>query len=182
MLVGMGYPAQNLAPGEIVVLHRHPHWNSLVRPFLAFAMATSVAGVLTGIVTGSTLTGTARTAALSAVAVVWVLALLWWFLRPLALWMTTHFVVTDRRVVYRNGIVTRSGIDIPISRINTVEFRHGLLARMMRTGTLVIESASEDPLTFHNIPDVERVHALLYEEVLDGHGSPGDATAIAGAR
>ena len=53
------------------------------------------------------------------------------------------------------------------SRINTIEFQHGLIDRMLHTGSLVIESASDEPLTFDNIPEVERVHALLYQEALD---------------
>jgi uncharacterized membrane protein YdbT with pleckstrin-like domain len=82
-------------------------------------------------------------------------------------WLATHFVITDRRVMYRHGVLTRAGIDIPLARINSVEFRHGLLDRMLRTGTLVIESASQDPLEFNDIPGVERVHSLLYHEVFD---------------
>ena len=42
---------------------------------------------------------------------------------------------------------------------------------MVRTGTLVIESASQDPLEFHDIPNVEHVHSLLYHEVFDTLGS-----------
>jgi hypothetical protein len=42
-----------------------------------------------------------------------------------------------------------------------------LFDRMMRTGTLVIESASQDPLEFDDIPQVEYVHSLLYHEVFD---------------
>ena len=38
---------------------------------------------------------------------------------------------------------------------------------MMRTGTLIIESASDEPLLFDDVPQVERVHSLLYHEVLD---------------
>ena len=30
-----------------------------------------------------------------------------------------------------------------------------------------IESASQDPLEFHDIPQVEQVHSLLYHEVFD---------------
>ena len=84
-------------------------------------------------------------------------------------------------------LLTRSGIDIPIRRINTVEFRHGLLDRMLRTGTLVIESASGEPLLFDDVPEVagqvttaaaahllgtqaEQVGAL--EEHLTGHAGP----------
>ncbi len=49
--------------------------------------------------------------------------------------------------------------------------RHGLSDRLLRTGTLIIESASQDPLEFHDIPRVERVHSLLYHEVFDTLGS-----------
>ncbi len=163
----MAYPRENLAPGERVVVHRHPHWKCLLAPFVLFLLLTAVAGVLTGMVTGSTMGSTTRTALLIAIGVAWLLVLIWYFLRPLISWQSTHFVLTDRRVIFRNGIVTRSGIDIPIRRINTVEFRHGPIDRMLRSGTLIIESASDEPLSFDDIPQVERVHALLYHEVLD---------------
>jgi hypothetical protein len=52
-----------------------------------------------------------------------------------------------------------------------VEFRHGIINRMLRTGTLIIESASQDPLEFHDIPRVEQVHSLLYHEVFDNLGT-----------
>lgn len=169
MLSRMAYPRENLAPGERVVLHRHPHWKCLLGPFLLFGLVTAAAGLLVGVITSSSLRTTPQTVLLIAVAVVWAAGFCWYFVRPLMAWQTTHFVLTDRRVMFRNGIITRSGIDIPIRRINTVEFRHGLIDRMLRTGTLVIESASDEPLSFDDIPQVERVHALLYHEVLDVH-------------
>lgn len=163
----MAYPRENLAPGEVVVVHRHPHWKGLVPPILMFWLVTLAAGVVVGVLWSSQDAGPARTWGAVAIGALWGLATVWWLVRPLASWLTTHFVVTDRRVIYRNGIVTRSGIDIPISRINTVEFSHGLIDRILRTGSLEIQSASEDPLTFTAIPRVESVHALLYEQVLD---------------
>ena len=48
-----------------------------------------------------------------------------------------------------------------------MEVRHALFDRMARTGTLVIESAAQDPLEFHDIPQVEYVHSLIYHEVFD---------------
>ncbi|WP_374237986.1 PH domain-containing protein [Gordonia sp. 'Campus'] len=166
----MAYPRENLAQGERVVLHRHPHWKCLLGPFLLFGIVTAAAGVLAGVISSSSLDSTPRTVLLVAVGVVWAIGFCWYFLRPLMAWKTTHFVLTDRRVMFRNGILTRSGIDIPIRRINTVEFRHGPIDRMLRTGTLVIESASDEPLSFDDIPQVEKVHAMLYHEVLDIHG------------
>ncbi len=163
----MGYPRENLAPGEMVVVHRHPHWKGLIGPILLFWLATAAAGVLLGALHGWQEPGPAQSWPAIVIAVAWALAAGWWLVRPLLSWVTTHFVVTDRRVIYRHGILTRSGIDIPISRINTVEFSHGVVDRLLRTGSLQIQSASDEPLTFLDIPRVEAVHALLYEQVLD---------------
>ncbi|WP_045822152.1 PH domain-containing protein [Williamsia herbipolensis] len=171
----MGYPENILADGEHVVLHRHPHWKCLILPTLIFLVVTALAGVAAGY-TSSDLSGSTRSVLWIVIAVVWAVVVVWFFLRPLISWRTTHFVLTDRRVTFRNGILTRSGIDIPLQRINSVEFRHGVIDRMLRTGTLIIESASEDPLSFDDIPQVEKVHSLLYHEVFDPESGtrPGD--------
>jgi uncharacterized membrane protein YdbT with pleckstrin-like domain len=76
-------------------------------------------------------------------------------------------VITTHRVMSREGVFTRTGIDIPMSRVNSVQFRHGVVDRMLGCGTLVIESASDEPLEFDDIPQIERVHSLLYREVND---------------
>ncbi|AUH69521.1 MULTISPECIES: PH domain-containing protein [Gordonia] len=163
----MGYPRENLAPGEVVVIHRHPHWKSLLVPVLIFWAVTAAAGVAVGYAQTSAMADRAALWVTAVVVAIWAAAVAWFLIRPLISWKTTHFVVTDRRVIYRSGVLTRSGIDIPIRRINTVEFRHGVIDRILRTGTLVIESASDEPLAFHDIPQVEAVHAQLYQELLD---------------
>ena len=91
----------------------------------------------------------------------------WLTIVPLIRWRTTHFVVTNRRVLVREGVISRQGIDIPMSRINSVQFRHTIFERVLGCGTLIIESASDEPLEFEDIPSVERVHALLYHEVAE---------------
>lgn len=67
----------------------------------------------------------------------------------------------------REGVFTRSGIDIPMARINSVRFEHNLLDRMLGCGTLIVESASDEPLEFDDIPNVETVHTMLYREIYD---------------
>lgn len=165
----MAYPRENLAPGETVVVHYHPHWKSVAAPILAFWLVTLVAALAIGAIWGTGSLRDARPVLAWVIGVLWLIAAIWWLVRPLLHWITTHFVVTDRRVIHRRGLLTRSGIDIPIVRINTVEFQHGLVDRLLRTGSLQIQSASEDPLTFVDIPRVESVHALLYRQVLDAH-------------
>jgi uncharacterized membrane protein YdbT with pleckstrin-like domain len=164
----MGYPENALAGDERVVLHRHPHWKRLIGPVLALLICTAAASFAAAVVSRTDWDPRARQVVSAVIGAVWLLLVIWLTVRPFLAWKTTHFVITDRRVMYRHGVLSRSGIDIPLARINSVEFRHGLIDRMARTGTLVIESASQDPLEFNDIPQVEYVHSLLYHEVFDG--------------
>jgi uncharacterized membrane protein YdbT with pleckstrin-like domain len=163
----VGYPDNVLAQDEQVVLHRHPHWKRLIRPVLILIVMTAVASFGAAYVSSLTWTANTKTVVSVVIAAVWLVIVGWLTLWPFLNWLSTHFVITDRRVMFRHGFLTRSGIDIPLARINSVEFRHGVVDRMLRTGTLIIESASQDPLEFHDIPRVEQVHSLLYHEVFD---------------
>lgn len=167
----MGYPENVLAGDEQVVLHRHPHWKRLAGPVLALLLATFVAALAAAWVDTLGWADNAKLVVSLVIGVLWLLLIGRLTLWPFLTWLTTHFVVTDRRVMFRHGLLTRSGIDIPLARINSVEFSHGVIDRMLRTGTLTIESASQDPLEFYDIPQVERVHSLLYHEVFDTLGT-----------
>ncbi len=167
----MGYPENVLANDEQVVLHRHPHWRRLIGPVLVLVLDTALASFAAAVVNQTDWDPTAKNVVQLVIAAIWLVAIGWLTIWPFFSWWTTHFVITDRRVMFRHGLVTRSGIDIPLARINSVEFRHGLIDRMLRTGTLIIESASQDPLEFYDIPRVEQVHSLLYHEVFDTLGS-----------
>ncbi|ART71560.1 hypothetical protein BTO20_26105 [Mycobacterium dioxanotrophicus] len=167
----MGYPHNVLANDEQVVLHRHPHWKRLIGAVVVLVLASAVAAFAAAVVNTTDWQSTAKNVLFIVIGAIWLIVVGWLTVWPFLNWWTTHFVITDRRVMYRHGVLTRAGIDIPLARINSVEFRHGLSDRLLRTGTLIIESASQDPLEFHDIPRVERVHSLLYHEVFDTLGS-----------
>ncbi len=169
----MAYPQDALAQEEELLLHHHPHWKMLVFPALTFIVATAVAGFLIGL-TSARLEGSSSSLALLVVVAVWVVVVGWRCAAPLISWKCTHFIVTDRRVLIRQGVISHSGIDIPMGRISNVQFRHGLIDRMLGTGTLIIASASDDPLEFDDIPNVQRVHSLLYQQVFDAMEARAD--------
>jgi uncharacterized membrane protein YdbT with pleckstrin-like domain len=161
----MGYPEDHLASGENIIVNARPHWKRLIGSGLLFVLGTGLAIWLYVLARGTD--GTVSTLLTVAIVIGWlVVAVIWGFI-PFIRWFTTHFVITDRRIMFRTGVVTRQGIDIPMARINSVQFRHGLIDRMFKTGTLVIESASDDPLEFDDIPNVEAVHKMLYDELYD---------------
>ncbi|MDT5229736.1 PH domain-containing protein [Mycobacterium sp.] len=167
----MGYPDNVLAGDEQVVLHRHPHWKRLIGPVTVLILASAAASFGCAVVNSTSWDPTAKRVVFWVIGAIWLVLIGWLTLLPFLNWLTTHFVITDRRVMFRHGLLSRSGIDIPLARINSVEFRHRLTDRILRTGTLIVESASQDPLEFYDIPRVEQVHALLYHEVFDTLGS-----------
>lgn len=157
----MVYPDDLLVEGEQVVVHRHPHWKMLVVPVLVLLLVVGVTSFLAALVSAQSWAPWAWIG-LAAVG----LALVGRFtVYPVVRWRTTHFVVTDRRVLVREGVLSRHGMDIPLQRISGVQFRHSLLERMLGSGTLVIESDSDESLEFDDVPGVQRVHAVLYRKV-----------------
>lgn len=168
----MAYPDDLLASGERVVIHKHPHWKMLIVPVLVLLVVVGGAAFLAALVAAQSW----HQIAWIGLGVVGAVLIIWLVAAPFLRWRTTHFVLTTQRVLVREGVLNRSGIDIPISRINSVQFRHGLLDRIVGCGTLIVESASDEPLEFDDIPQVERVHSLLYQEVNaedDEHYHPG---------
>ena len=159
----MAYPDDLLGEDEHVVMHQHPHWKMLLLPVLVLFVVVGGGAYLAALVASTPFS----TPVWIALAVVGGILLIWLTLAPLVRWKTTHFVVTSRRLMVREGVLTRSGVDIPMARINSVRFRHGIVDRVVGCGTLIVESASDEPLEFDDIPRVEKVHTLLYREITE---------------
>jgi len=157
----VAYPDDLLVEGEQVVVHRRPHWKMLVVPVVVLLLVVGVASFLGAVVSAQSWAPWAWLGlAVAGLALVGRFTVF-----PVVRWRTTHFVVTDRRVLVREGVLTRQGMDIPLKRISSVQFRQGLLERMLGAGTLVIESDSDESLEFDDVPGVRGVHAVLYNEV-----------------
>jgi uncharacterized membrane protein YdbT with pleckstrin-like domain len=50
----------------------------------------------------------------------------------------TEIVVTDRRLIYKTGLVSRDTVEIGASKVEGVELRQGLLGRLLGYGDLSI--------------------------------------------
>jgi membrane protein YdbS with pleckstrin-like domain len=159
----VAYPEDLLSDGERVILHKHSHWKMLLVPYLVLIVTVGL-GIWLALLVKDESWSMVGFIAIGAVALI---ILVWLFFIPFVRWRTTHFIVTTDRVMAREGVINRTGIDIPLGRINSVRFEHGLIDRIFGCGTLIIESASQEPLEFDDIPQVEKVHTMLYREVND---------------
>jgi uncharacterized membrane protein YdbT with pleckstrin-like domain len=157
------YPDDVLAEGEQVRLHVHPHWKMLIVPVLVFLITVAAVAYLAALIREQSWAPVGWI----VLGVLGVIVVLWFTVAPLIRWRTTHFVVTNRRVLVREGVLTRQGLDIPLSRVSSVQFRHTLLERLLGCGTLILESSSDEPVEFDDIPRVERVHSMIYGLEMD---------------
>lgn len=155
----MGYPKKLLNPNESIVLDLNPHWRIFLAPggllVLALALLVVVAWVLEP---ENTLL-----VWLSAVPLV---AGLVWFTWRWIIWRSTHFVLTTDRVIYRSGVVSKHGQNIPLERITNVAFSQTVLERLLRVGDLRIESAGEGGRqAFSDVLNPSMVENRIYAEI-----------------
>ena len=130
----MAFPRKLLNTGEEVVVDLRPHWWFFAGP-AAMLLATVVALVVSAVADAP---GFVRLA-LACIA----LATLGWFAGRYVRWATTNFAVTTDRIIFRHGVLSKQGIEIPLERVNTIFFHQSIWERVIGTGDLVIESAGE---------------------------------------
>lgn len=161
----MAYPDKILAEDEKVVEHLHPSWITLVPATLWFLAICAAAGFGIGYAPSS---GTTHKVFIIAIIVVAFLLLCWLSFTPWIEWRTTHYIFTSHRVLIRRGVLRRTGRDISLQRISDVGFSQSLWDRMVRAGTLTIESAGEQGQeTLTDIPhsdDMQQVLNRLIEQ------------------
>ena len=154
----MGFPENILTKDEKVIRSLHPHWLTVFLPAVLGVVIIALAGFIVW---------------LTPVDPTWdivdwviiglgIIALLWLVAVPFLKWRTTRYVITNKRVAVRRGILSKSGQDIALSKITDVSFRQSLLDRITRSGSLNIETAgdSQDE-DFSSIPRSNEVQQLL---------------------
>lgn len=157
----MPFPKKSLNADESVALDLHPHWWYFAEP--AFALLGTI--ILSIIVLAKAEDGDGWKVAKIIVIALLVAGAVWLFLRYLK-WVTTHFVITSQRVVFRTGVLAKSGIEIPLDRVNNVNFNQSIFERMLGAGDLLIESGGEDGQSrYTDIRHPDRVQKLIHSQM-----------------
>ena len=169
----------NLSDGEEVVLDLHPHWGRLFVPVLVLLVACLLAGFGVALIPKGGGQQIERWILIAVAAIV----VIWLTILPYLRWLTTKYVLTTDRLVIRNGILARHGRDIPLNRINDVSFSETVLERMLRSGTLVVESAGDNgQISLTDVPKVEHVQREVYRMVDQNLGRSGPMSVADGGR
>jgi uncharacterized membrane protein YdbT with pleckstrin-like domain len=156
----MPFPRRLLNEGEDLTLDLRPHWW-----FFANHIFTGVPLLVALLLIQSETHGDAR----RLLYWVWgVLALIWagWLGLEYLKWNFTHFVVTSDRVLYRTGVLSKRGVEIPLERVSNINFKQTIWERAIGAGDLNIESAGRDgQSTFNDVRHPEAVQQELYRQM-----------------
>jgi uncharacterized membrane protein YdbT with pleckstrin-like domain len=158
----MVYPRRLLNDHETVAVDLHPHWWYFAAPTAALILAI---GLAIGTLVVTDVDTTERLVAGWMVLAAITLSAGWVVVRY-AKWTTTHFVITNDRVIYRSGLVAKSGIEIPLERVNTVHFHQGIVERLVGAGDILIESGGEvGQQRFTDIRQPDRIQRAIHGQM-----------------
>jgi uncharacterized membrane protein YdbT with pleckstrin-like domain len=166
----MAFPKKYLNDSEEVILDLRPHWAFLAGPAVL---------LLVGLVLALWVRDRSEWILFPSLALA-VVALLFFLVRY-AQWITTDFVLTTDRLIYRKGVVSRQGREIPLERVNDVSYQQTLFQRILRAGDLLVESGGERGQShFGHFANPQSTQNEIHQAIESAAGR--DADRMAGRR
>lgn len=170
----MKYPESLLSEGEnkIFDLHHHP----LVAWKGALLLAIYLAAWITLLVTVEFFRY--RWSVRVGLFILLILALV--FACGVARWTHVLLVLTDRRLIYRTGVLSRRSREIALSKIIDVSSTQTVLGRLFGYGDLYVQSELDNRLDlYHMMPGPEDLKMQIIEQVRRQSGDTGDQRRLA---
>ena len=150
----MSYVQRVLQPGETVVHQSRLH------PLIFLPALIWLLIALALLIASTQASDDRVNIALIAAAVLFgVLALASWA-RAAIRRVTTELAVTDRRVIYKSGLLSRHTLEMNRSKVESVDVDQSILGRMFGFGTIVLRGTggSLEPMRMISDPLVFRSH------------------------
>ncbi len=149
----MKYVEQVLQPGETVIYATSLHWLVYLRAIVLLVIA------LICLLLAGSFNSPVVLLALQIIAALFCLLALLSALGALIRRATTELAVTDRRVIFKTGVLQRHSMEINRSKVETVGVDQSILGRLLGYGTVVVRGTGGsfepiayigDPLTFRS--------------------------------
>jgi len=148
----MKYLQRVLQPGETVVHESRLHPLIFLPALLLLALAIAL------LVASMQFTGDVKIGLQAAAAIFAVFAIASWA-RAAIRRATTELAVTDRRVIYKAGLLARHTLEMNRSKVESVDVDQSILGRIFGFGTIIVRGTGgslepirmiSDPLTFRS--------------------------------
>src|SRR4051794_34497146 len=139
----------DLHPGEHVIYEGHPSWRSILSFYLV-GLVVVAAAVAIGVVADKGGIGAA-----AAGAILLIVLLVGWLKR-----LTTRYLITNRRLQIRRGLIAKHVEETRVERVVDVTVHQGVFDRILQIGAVDFDNASAqqgDLFRFAGVSSPERV-------------------------
>jgi uncharacterized membrane protein YdbT with pleckstrin-like domain len=152
----MRYVRRVLQPGETVVYETQLHWLIYLRAILALIICVILAGAALSTASGQT---QYLSLAMWIAAAIFALFALSAGLGAFVRRATTELAVTNHRVIYKTGLLSRHTLEMNRSKVESVDVNQTILGRILGYGTIIVRGTGgslepmrrmTDPLTFRS--------------------------------
>jgi len=150
----MSYIQKVLQPGETLIYRTRLHWLIYVRAIILLGFA--VAAVAAGYYAGTDFLD----AGLIAGAFFLFLALIS-AIHGAIKRASTELAVTDHRVIFKRGIVSRYTIEMARSKVESVDVVQSIGGRIFNYGTILVRGTGGSLEPFRNIEDPLRLRSAI---------------------
>ncbi len=147
----MSYIRKSLGANETVHYIAHFHWIHYALAYGALIVSV-ILGIFLGFSSQSFLIGIV----LPVVGVIIFLAIM------IPIW-TTEIGVTNQRVIYKKGLISRETSEIQLGAIEEVSLRQDVLGRILDYGKLEIHGTGEEQIVLPSLGDPLELRKALQE-------------------
>jgi uncharacterized membrane protein YdbT with pleckstrin-like domain len=169
-----GYVDANLITGEKVTYRGGLHWIVLVAP-VSIAVIVVLFGVAMLVAGGSAKEADLRKLAYSAGALAIFIAAIY-LLVAILHWRAAEFAVTNKRVIFKVGVLKRRTQEMFLEKIESVNVDEGMLGRALGYGTIAIRGTGGTLEPFRNIAHALEFRRQVQEQI--SQNSPQAARRI----
>ena len=147
----MSYVEEYLMPGERIVHRTYVHWAVFLLPILLLIAAIllfSVGGSAIGfgvLILSVGVTSTGISAAIQR--------------------QTSEFVVTNKRVLVKTGLVCRQSLETLLSKIESIAVEESVVGRILSFGTIIISDKDGFKERFHKIADPMQFRRRVQQQI-----------------
>lgn len=148
----MSYVEKNLVPGETVIYETRLHWIVMLGHLIVGSLLLALPGVIL-LFYALTQKGIESTnlhlmeGGGAALIVCGIVVILVGMVRRNA----TEMAVTNRRVVIKKGLASRTTIELMLSKVESIEVNETAFGRMLGYGTIVVIGTGGTPEPFQKI-------------------------------
>jgi membrane protein YdbS with pleckstrin-like domain len=165
---------KGLVPGEQVITITRPQPRKLAGPAAAFIAAPAAAAFASA----WTLRGEVTRAAPGIsedwapwIVLACILAAAWTWLAyclpRLLRWQGTRYILTNRRIVARYGMVRRRDEQVNLGSVRNVTVHQSLLLRIWHSGNISLETGYQSVVTIHDVPEAARFRDFVLDAVAE---------------